>query len=185
MANRRAWTDDDVYREILACSEDGVMPTVSQMTERGRSDLSNQVSRRGGFLHWASKCGLAVGNSCTSRGQKWEGVILDELIALGYRAARQTTRHPFDILVNGRVRINVKSAKFSEYGACRGHFFGIGHTWGSCDFFALVRVAEPRPPTLWVPWYEAQQQTVTLTPGHRLNDFTEITILDELAKRAA
>lgn len=181
----KKWTDEDVRREILACSENGVMPTTSEMTIRGRGDLANQVARRGGFLHWASLCGLKVKNSCTSRGQKWEGHVCDGLNASGYQAVRQSTKHPFDILVNDRVRINVKSAKYSEYGACRGYFFGVGHTWGSCDLFAFVRVADPMPPTLWVPWHEARQQTVTLTPNHRLNGFTEIAILDEFVKKAA
>jgi len=134
------------------------------------------IARRGGFRQWATRLDLAVKASETSFGQHWEEYVAGCLRALGFDVAAQTTKAPFDLLVDGLVRVNVKSARWHEYGPCRGHFFGIGDTWKMCDVFALVRVQDNSSPlpVLWVPSAEAQQQTITLTKSHRFNGYTSV-----------
>lgn len=176
----RKWTDDDVRKELRAIANStNVMPTANELRCAGRNDLAMQISRRGGFVHWAKQLGLATRNSQTSMGQRWEDHVCSLLKQHGHSVERQTTKARFDILVDDRVRVNVKSAHWNTYGACKGFFFGIGDTWASCDLFALVPIEsdDRLPRVLWVPWHEARQQTIALSRSHRLNAFTDISIV--------
>lgn len=141
----------------------------------GRADLAAQICKHTlRYKGWAKRLGLDMKQSDTLFGHEWEAYIHGLLTATGHESVRQTTRAPFDILVDGRVRLNVKAARWHEYGPCRGFFFGIGKTWKNCDAFALVKVSEKPPEVLWVPSSEAQQQTITLTGKHRLNACTDM-----------
>lgn len=146
----------------------------------GRADLAAQICKHPiKYRGWANRLGLETKKSETLFGHEWEAYIHGLLVATGYASERQSTKAPFDILVDGRVRLNVKAARWHAYGPCRGFFFGIGKTWQRCDAFALVKVSDGPPEVLWVPSSEAQQQTITLTGKHRLNAFTEMApILD-------
>lgn len=151
------------------------MPSRRELVEMGKEPLASTVTRLdGGFRGTAKRLGLSLKASCTAFGQDWESYTEAVLRNLGYEVERQTTKAPFDLLVSGKVRVNVKSARYHEYGPCKGFFFGIGTTWKRCDVFALVKVDAPTPPILWVPSAQAQQQTITLTGRHRLNAFTSL-----------
>jgi hypothetical protein len=176
-AVRRRWTDADVEQElrIAVAKKAGAMPSANELRAMGLNALACQLARTGGgYRAWARKLGLAPKSSETAFGQKWEEYVAGYLRALRYDVVQQTTKAPFDLLVNGRFRINVKSATWHEYGACRGYFFGLANTWRHCDVFALVRVQQDSSPLpiLWVPAGEAQQQTITLTGKHRFNTYT-------------
>lgn len=125
------------------------------------------------------KLDLDLLDSETARGQRWEGYVQAVIEATGRKVERQTTKAAFDLLVDGQTRVNVKSAVFSVYGACKGFFFGLGSTWTTCDVFSLVKVdGSLTPQILWVPSSEAKQQTITLTKKNRFNEFTRIEVLD-------
>lgn len=156
------------------------MPTVPELQSIGLNGLACKVAKTKGFRGWARHLGLGIKQTCTSLGQSTESRIADELRAFGRDVQRQSSGAPYDLLVDGRVRVNVKSARWREYGACRGYFFGIGDTWRRCDVLALVGIGGPAPRTLWVPSSEARQQTITLTLKHRLNKFSGMGVLDPL-----
>jgi hypothetical protein len=182
----KRWTDEDVERELRhIVATTGMVPTAQRLGAAGRQDLSNQIGRRGGFAHWRNKIGLPENDSESAMGHRWETHVAELLEATGHAAERQTARAPFDILVDDCVRVNVKSAHWGAYGRdnyCKGHFFGIGKTWASCDVFALVAVTDDEPPrVMWVPWHEARQQTITLTKSHRFNGYTNIGIVRDAA----
>lgn len=123
-------------------------------------------------------------------GRRWELVVRDDLRSVGHTAEKQTTKAPFDVLVDGVVRVNVKSAHHRSYtmangGKCTGFFFGLSTSWQRCDVFALIRDEEQdtRPPTLWVPAKRLQQQTLTLTKRHWANEWTDYERAREEALR--
>lgn len=173
----RRWTDALVESEVRSAAESfgGRMPSAPELNAMGKGSLASLISRTpGGYKGWARRLGLEMKKSETLFGHEWEAYIHGLLTATGYESVRQTTRAPFDILVDGRVRLNVKAARWHAYGPCRGFFFGIGKTWQNCDAFALVKVSDKPPEVLWVPSSEAQQQTITLTGKHRLNACTDM-----------
>lgn len=178
---RRRWTEGDIDKEVRAAAMlfGGRMPSAPELQGAGNNALAAQISRSpGGYRAVAKRLGLSLKDSCTAFGQDWEAYVDTVLKNVGRESVRQTTRAPFDLLVDGKVRVNVKSARWHKYGPCKGFFFGIAQTWKHCDVFALVKVDGPTPAILWVPSSEAQQQTITLTGKHRLNTFTSMDVLD-------
>lgn len=179
-AHGQRWTDERLESEVrtIAAQFGNRMPSAPELQAMGNNSLANAISRQhGGYRAVAKRLGLPLKDSCTAFGQDWETYVDTVLKNMGYTSKRQTTRAPFDLLVSGKVRVNVKSARYHEYGPCKGFFFGISDTWKRCDVFALVKVDGPTPPILWVPSSEAQQQTITLTGKHRLNAFTSMDVL--------
>lgn len=179
-AHGERWTTERIDSEvrIIAARFYGRMPSATELRMADMNSLACAIGRQaGGYRGVAKRLGLPLKDSCTAFGQDWEMYVEAVLKNLGHAAERQTTRASFDLLVNGKVRVNVKSARYHEYGPCKGFFFGISDTWKRCDVFALVKVDGPTPPILWVPSSEAQQQTITLTGKHRLNAFTSLDVL--------
>ena len=75
---------------------------------RKDSALSVKVSRSGGFKCWALKLGLELKESETTKGWKYEEKALKDLTDRGYNVKEMTTKHPYDLLVEENVRIDVK-----------------------------------------------------------------------------
>ncbi len=181
-AHGKRWTDEIMEAEVRAVSAEkfgGRMPSAPELNDIGLHSLANRISRtKGGYRGVAKKLALTLKDSETAFGNVWEDFVEGYLKAHGREVQRQTTRAPFDLLVDGHVRVNVKSARWHEYGPCKGFFFGLSDTWNRCDVFALVKVQDNVQELLWVPSREAQQQTITLTKKHRLNAFTSMEPLD-------
>lgn len=173
------WNEAKVLAELRPHVERlGRMPSMPELRLAGRNDLAIATIRWVGLARARQLLGVEEKDSCTARGRRWETYVEGVLESFGYSVTRQTTKSPFDLLVNGRVRVNVKSASSRAYkmktsGTCSGHFFGIGHTWKHCDVFALVRVDGTETPTiLWVRADELKQQTLTLTKNHPFHQRT-------------
>lgn len=180
---RVRWTDDMVASQLreVASKLGGRMPSANDLRAMGLESLASRASRVGGLLGWAERLGLPTGKDAHSPafGESWETYAAVVLKANGYVAESQKRHAPFDVLVNGQIRVNVKASRRHDYEdvGVRGFTFWIGDTWKRCDVFALVKVDGPTPPILWVPSSEAQQQTITLTGKHRLNAFTSMGVL--------
>lgn len=118
----------------------GKMPSVSELREIGRNDLAIQVSRKGGFLSWATRLGATRAVSDSDTGWTGEIDLLEKLNERGFIAARMdAVKSPYDIKVNGVLRIDVKSANYTEYGVCRGWFYRIGKE-PQADVIALYQI---------------------------------------------
>lgn len=80
-------------------------------------------------MFWSSKLGISRRISDSDTGWKGEKNILDLLRNKGFHAERTSSKSaPFDILVDGIVRLDIKSANYAEYGNCRGWFYRLGKT---------------------------------------------------------
>lgn len=118
------------------------MPSASELRAIGRNDLACAISKRGGFRLWAETLDLALKGTETHRGLEAEDVEIEFLKSKGFQVKRQTTRAPFDLLVNG-WRIDVKSGKPSVYGNSKtkvyvGWIFRLAKVPATCDFYLLV-----------------------------------------------
>ena len=63
-------------------------------------------------------------------------------------------------MVNGTVRVDVKSAKYAEYGPCKGWFYRIGKV-PQADVIALLQTDTGT--VYWLPWYKCPTSNVTIS----------------------
>jgi hypothetical protein len=168
-----------ISEELLLFAEKyGRMPSVSELHENGRNDLACAISRNGGFRSWAERLGLGLKGTETHRALAIEDEEQVRLERLGFRVYRQTTKAPFDLLVNGQ-RVDVKSGRPSIYGKDKnkyvGWVFNLIKVPPTCDFYLLV--CQSRDGAVErryvVPASEAQITTITITPSGKYERYRD------------
>jgi hypothetical protein len=106
------WTEKNVIeklREVMKAIDVNRMPSHSEMTSvTGDYALSNKISKDGGTQKWADKLNLRSKNSCTAKGEVVEKEIFEKIKSMGYKVELLNSKSPYDILVEGQVRIEVK-----------------------------------------------------------------------------
>ncbi len=157
------WTEDAIQMGLQEHIDNfGRMPSANELHEEGQNDLACAISRHGGFRAWAKRLGVKQKGSETHRGQKWERHEAAFFKELGFDVEEQTTKKPFDLLVNSH-RVDVKSAKWSDYGKVRGFIFSGLKRGVDCDFFDLVCVFNGVFFTRFViPSADARVKTITI-----------------------
>jgi hypothetical protein len=134
------WNDELIenkIREVMEILGINRMPSASE-TEivMKNSSLSNKIAKTGGFPQWAAKLGLEVKSSETSTGQKYEKKLKDYLIEAGYEVEQMSTKHPYDLLVNGAIKIDVKAARRYYYSQDNYFYtFNLEKANATCDLY--------------------------------------------------
>jgi hypothetical protein len=72
------------------------------------SRLSNAIRRHGGYLFWAMKMGTSQSECTTRTGLDGELLIKDILENKSYVVEKMSVKHPYDLLVNGNIKIDIK-----------------------------------------------------------------------------
>lgn len=162
MNPRRKWTAEDVISDAKAIATSlGYFPSVSELRVMGRNDLSVQITRHGGFIAIASEVGIPRKHSDSDTG--WEGEVAARAILIehGFSVTRsQEKKAPYDLLVDGCARCDVKTASYSEYGNVRGWFYRIGKV-PTCDLILLYQ-ADTRNCFL-IPWHLVPTTNITIS----------------------
>ena len=88
-----------------------------------------------------------------------------------------TTKYPFDLLVNGLVKIDVKSAcaYYSKNGS-RLHTFGINKEVATCDIymiFALNENGDKIERTFIIPSHHIEMKSLNLGEDSKYNKYIE------------
>lgn len=158
---RKSWTDEMIASEILSISNgSGQMPTCSYLKSLGRNDLMCQITRRGGVLAWAKRLGLSRDQSDSDVGWDGEKIAIDLLKLNGFEAEKTNgVKYPFDIVVDNIIRVDVKTAKYAEYGPSKGWFYRIGKT-PQADVIALLQI--DTNDIFFVPWYSCPTTNITV-----------------------
>jgi len=156
------WTEERITSELQPfCEEFGRMPSVGELRNAGRNDLACVISKRGGFRCWAKRLSLGQKGSETHRGQKWERSESVFFRALGMNVEEQSTKAPFDLLVNGK-RVDVKSSILNKTGWYQ---FGSIKYGKDCDFYDLLCVEDDKIKGRFiVPVAHANVGTISLMP---------------------
>ena len=140
----KKWTDNTIAREILNIAnqfDPPKMPTLKEAQEMYENGgLACAISKTGGFEYWANKLGLPQGYSETKIGVQAEKDIADELKAKGYGVELTSTKHPYDVLVNGCVKIDVKAANTSMIRGCPVHAYRLAKRQHTCDFYIFREI---------------------------------------------
>jgi hypothetical protein len=180
---RTRWSDDLIKTQLLEIySTLGRMPTNSDLASWRKGNLSNAIVSRGGFLFWASKLGIPRVFSDSDVGWLGEEEVSSILTSKGYLISqRKAMKTPYDIIVNGLIRIDVKSAKYAEYGASTGWFYRVGKDVQS-DIVCFFQM--DTKDMYFVPWKYCPSSNVTITKtGRKYKDFkNRFDIIDESLK---
>lgn len=109
----KKWSDEMVEGELKKTMEMldiARMPSNQELTNIGRRDLSNGISRSHGFYGWANKLGLEIKDSETKMGRRYETIFDEKMInEYGYETEEMSVRFPYDRLVEGLVKVDIKS----------------------------------------------------------------------------
>lgn len=183
---RQSWSDAKIIEAIApVASELGRMPSAPELKERRMSGLGCAISRTGGFVAWAARLGLGLKASETLRGRAIESYAERYLSSLGFAAERQSTKSPCDLIVDGCVRVDVKSARHNA--PTDSFVFGINKPVASCDIYMLCGV-DGRNEVLWryfVPWRRVTVTTLHLrqSDGHYAEFLERHDLLGALVRR--
>lgn len=112
------WTTELIAKNILACKQAlkiERMPTREEIRNFfGDDRLTNKISKTLGYYGWAEQLGLPMKPSETQTGKLGESYIADWIAQKGHAVQRMTTRHPYDLLVDGVVKVDVKNVSFVQ-----------------------------------------------------------------------
>lgn len=142
------WTDELVKEKILEVVEHhgyGRMPTKNELEEYYcNGALSNRICKTGGFSFWAKKLKLSQ-KPCESmlaiRYEKYAKEFLEEK---GYRCELTSTNHPYDLLINGRVKIDVKVSNPVSINGSKAYSFNIEKKQPTCDLYIAYCLGEDK-----------------------------------------
>jgi len=141
----------------------GHFPSSTELKAMGRNDLMCAITKHGGFLNVSGEIGIARLSSDSDVGWKGEDNVRKKLIEIGYRVDRRDAlKSPYDLIVDGRVRVDVKAASYAEYGACRGWFYRNGKHVQS-DIVILHQLDTGTDYVLY--WWEVNASNITISRG--------------------
>ena len=175
------WTEEKLHAELLAiCAGSGVFPSSHELQNLGRGDLSNQIAKKGGFFHWAHRLGFRRKKSDSDKGWEGEDECLKILTGFGFTATKaERLRSPYDILVEQCVRVDVKTARYAEYGPCRGWFYRVGKIQTS-DLLMLFQADTKE--SYYLPWTVCPETNITIArDGGKYKSFrNNVDVLREM-----
>lgn len=142
--NGTIWNDEKIKEKILEVKNGlGIdrMPSMKE-TEQfyNNSCLTSAISHRRGWRRYAEELGLEIKKSETEFGKTNESFINDLLKHKGYSTQRMPQNHPYDILVNNNIKVDVKASRL--YRGKNGSFysFNLEKEYPTCDVFVLVAI---------------------------------------------
>lgn len=119
----RKWSDELIKEEILKVMKTlniDRMPSSKEIKlVTNNSKLVNAIKRHGGYLQWSARLRLHQSDCETRTGFNAEIKIKEILEKKGYKVENMTCKHPYDLLVNENIKIDVKAA--NKYESSKGH----------------------------------------------------------------
>src|SRR5690606_15825045 len=94
------------------------------------------------YRGWAEEIGLELKESETFKGNKWETYVAEVIRGMGFKVEQMTTKHPYDLLVNGAVKIDVKVGTSHKHFGTRCHTFATNKKYATCDLYICIGLDE-------------------------------------------
>ena len=147
-AHGHKWTNQDIIesiKEVIDFYGLDRMPSKQEIEEfYGNSALTNKISKTGGFYVWAKNLGLKVKDSETKMGLELEVQMMKILKEMGFKCETTSTKYPYDLLVNGCVKIDVKAARKTKIRGSDAYSFRLTKEQQTCDVYIAVCVNDKR-----------------------------------------
>ena len=144
------WTERDIENGINEIRHAWLLERMPSMAEvkmyYGDCRLTNAISKSGGFRYWAKKMGLEVKDSESQLGYECEMMVMQLLKEQGYDCEKTSIRHPYDLLVNGCVKIDVKVARVSKCRTSDSYSFRLAKPQQTCDVYIAVCLGDSAEP---------------------------------------
>ena len=118
------------------------MPTAKECaTFFGNECLSQAIAKHSSYYQIANELGLPVKKGNTTLGKSYEHKATEKLITLGYIVEQMPQNYPYDLLINDRVKIDVKASRL--YRSKNGAFYsyGIDKPYATCDLYILYALS--------------------------------------------
>ncbi len=128
------------------------MPTSVEIKKVTKNScLINAIRRHGGFLYWSINIGVEQSECTTRTGLEGELKIKKFLERKGYKVEKMSVKHPYDLLVNDDIKIDVKfSNKYK--GKCGEYFtFNLEKSSPTCDLYIFICHEDGVKKTLIIP----------------------------------
>lgn len=152
--NGTIWNDEKIKEKILEVKNGlGIdrMPSMKE-TEQfyNNSCLTSAISHRRGWRRYAEELGLEIKKSETEFGKANEMFVKELLGQRGYSIEKMNQNHPYDILINNNVKIDVKASRL--YKGENGCFyaFNLEKEYPTCDIFVLVAIDDDDSKKIYV-----------------------------------
>lgn len=139
------WTDELVeekIKEVVKILNIDHFPTHKEMIAAlGNKGLVNKVNKKG-TLFWAEKLDMQIKESETALGNKYELYAISDIFENTELTSVQTSsRHPYDLLTDNRVKIDVKISKgFINNCGAKAYTFNLEKREPTCDIYLLYCV---------------------------------------------
>lgn len=172
------WNDELIKQELLKSIDILMldrMPTRAELVSISRNDLHCKISRTKKYSGWAKELGLPLKSCDTRMGHKYEAGITDILNTKGFNVERMTNKHPYDLMVNGCVKIDVKSANPYYFQGSRVHTFNLHNPNPSCDIYICVLLNESHEieRTFVIPSHLVKIKTLCVGKESKYNSFID------------
>lgn len=171
--NRKKWSMEDIRKEILevmaALNIDRMPTSVEIKKVTKNSCLINAIRRHGGFLYWSLDIGVKQSKCTTRIGLEGELKIKELLENKGYKVEKMSVKHPYDLLVNDDVKIDVKfsnkyKGKFGEY-----FTFNLEKSNPTCDLYIFICSEESYEKILIIPSKLLHQTQISVSDNSKYN----------------
>lgn len=161
-------------RQFVAETKTPYMPAAKVLRIHGLNPLSCAIPRHGGYDFWRKKLGLAEKPSETATGRKAEFAAVKVLRSMGFSVVQQSFKSKYDLLVNGRHKLDVKGSKV--YRNISGYVFIVRNkpdNLAGCDYFMVAKLDNNGKPIAWyvIPEERARLHTMTMTATDRYAEF--------------
>lgn len=174
------WTHELIKKEILSVMESlnlKRMPSNSEILNvRKKSDLSNAIRRSGGFYGWAERLGVPIKESETKTGDTYELLASSILISKGYLVRRMSVRHPYDLLVNDGIKVDVKvSRAYMLKGVSLVNTVGLSKEFATCDLYVVFLLDENGnlDRTMVIPGHEVKHKYLNIGKDSKYNKYID------------
>lgn len=174
------WTDEMIATEIKAVMSAlniNRMPSNNEIVNvRKSTDLSNIITKRGGFYKWAENLNLPTKESDTKTGSTYELYAMATMISKGFLAERMSFRHPYDLLVNKSIKVDVKVSKaYWLRGSSLVNTVGLGKKFATCDLYLIYLLAESGEldRTLIIPGHEVRHKYLNIGKHSKYNKYVD------------
>lgn len=136
------WTEEKIKSAVFEVVEKlklDRMPSKPEIEKYyGDYALTGKLKDSGGMYHYAKLYGLPIKESDTYFGIQYEQLANDILTKKGYDAELTSVLFPYDILVNKRVKIDVKVGRTLNSGNINYYKFRFGKAKQTCDVYVAI-----------------------------------------------
>jgi len=136
------WTENLIKENIMnivKILDISHMPTRNEIRGvTGNDALTNKISKTDGYYGWAKKLDLPIKNNDTLTGKLGEKLAAELLRNRGYEVLQMCQNHPFDLLINQSVKVDVKYANLYHGPGGNFYSFSLRKKYSSCDVYLLI-----------------------------------------------